>query len=84
MLLHGAKDTEFEIYHGDTLANDWDMLRELNPAKKPAFDAIVANPPFSFRWEPTDAMGDDVRLKTMGWRRSPLPISPSCCTAFIT
>ncbi len=66
MLLHGVKDTEFEIFHGDTLANDWDMLRELNPAKKPAFDAIVANPPFSFRWEPTEAMGDDVRFKNYG------------------
>lgn len=66
MLLHGVKDTEFEIFHGDTLANDWDMLRELNPAKKPTFDAIVANPPFSFRWEPTEAMGEDVRFKSHG------------------
>jgi type I restriction enzyme M protein len=66
MLLHGVKDTEFEIYHGDTLTNDWDMLRELNPAKKSVFDAIVANPPFSYRWEPTDAMGDDVRFKNYG------------------
>ena len=66
MLLHGVKDTEFEIFHGDTLSNDWDILRELNPAKKPAFDAVVANPPFSFRWEPTDAMGDDVRFKNYG------------------
>jgi type I restriction enzyme M protein len=66
MLLHGAKDTEFEIYHGDTLTNDWDILRELNPAKKPQFDAVVANPPFSYRWEPTDAMGDDVRFKNYG------------------
>lgn len=66
MLLHGVKDTEFEIYHGDTLANDWDILRELNPAKKPSFDAVVANPPFSFRWEPTEAMGDDVRFKNYG------------------
>ena len=66
MLLHGVKDTEFEIYHGDTLTNDWDILREPNPAKKPAFDAIVANPPFSYRWDPTDAMGDDVRFKTHG------------------
>jgi type I restriction enzyme M protein len=66
MLLHGVKDTEFEIYHGDTLTNDWDILRELNPAKKPAFDAIVANPPFSYRWDPTDAMGDDVRFKNYG------------------
>ncbi len=66
MLLHGVKDTEFEIFHGDTLTNDWGMLRELNPAKKPAFDAIVANPPFSYRWEPTDALADDVRFKNHG------------------
>lgn len=66
MLLHGVKDTEFEIFHGDTLTNEWDMLRELNPAKKPSFDAIVANPPFSYRWEPTEAMGDDVRFKNHG------------------
>ncbi len=66
MLLHGVKDTEFEIYHGDTLTNEWDILRELNPAKKPSFDAIVANPPFSYRWEPTDALGEDVRFKNHG------------------
>jgi type I restriction enzyme M protein len=66
MLLHGVKDSEFEIYHGDTLTNDWDILRELNPAKKATFDAIVANPPFSYRWEPTEAMGDDVRFKNYG------------------
>ncbi|MBL8370985.1 MAG: type I restriction-modification system subunit M [Burkholderiaceae bacterium] len=66
MLLHGVKDTEFEIFHGDTLTNDWEMLRELNPAKKPAFDAIVANPPFSYRWEPSEAMADDVRFKSHG------------------
>ena len=66
MLLHGVKDTEFEIYHGDTLTNDWDMLRETNPAKKPQFDAVVANPPFSYRWEPTEAMGEDMRFKNHG------------------
>ena len=46
MLLHGVKDSEFEIFHGDSLLNDWDLLRELNPAKEPRFDAVVANPPF--------------------------------------
>ncbi|QTS84680.1 type I restriction-modification system subunit M [Ectopseudomonas khazarica] len=66
MLLHGVKDAEFEIYHGDTLSNDWDILRELNPAKKPVFDAVVANPPFSYRWDPSDAMADDVRFKNHG------------------
>ena len=45
MLLHGVKDTEFEIHHGDTLDNDWDILNEMNPAKKLEFDAVVANPP---------------------------------------
>lgn len=66
MLLHGVKDTEFEIYHGDTLTNDWDMLRETNPAKKPQFDAVVANPPFSYRWEPGEAMSEDMRFKNHG------------------
>ena len=66
MLLHGVKDTEFEIFHGDTLTNDWEMLRETNPAKMPRFDAVVANPPFSYRWDPTDALGEDVRFKNHG------------------
>jgi type I restriction enzyme M protein len=66
MLLHGVKDSEFEIFHGDTLLNEWDMLREQNPLKKPTFDAVIANPPFSYRWEPTDALGDDVRFKNHG------------------
>jgi len=66
MLLHGVKDSEFEIYHGDTLKNDWDLLREMNPAKKPKFDAIVANPPFSYRWDPTDALREDMRFTNHG------------------
>ena len=66
MLLHGVKDTEFEIYHGDSLRNDWDMLRETNPAKAPKFDAVVANPPFSYRWDPTEALGEDMRFKNHG------------------
>lgn len=66
MLLHGVKDTEFQIFHGDTLENDWPMLRDENPAKKPLFDAIVANPPFSLRWEPGEATAQDVRFKSHG------------------
>jgi len=66
MLLHGVKDTEFEIHHGDTLLNEWDILNEMNPARKQEFDAIVANPPFSLRWEPNEAMGEDFRFKSYG------------------
>ncbi len=66
MLLHGVKVTEFEIHHGDTLLNDWDILKEINPSKKLEFDAVVANPPFSYRWEPTEAMAEDFRFKSYG------------------
>ena len=66
MLLHGMKDTEFEIFHGDTLLNQWDELNEMNPSKKLEFDAIVANPPFSLRWEPNDTLAEDFRFKSYG------------------
>ena len=66
MLLHGIKDTEFEIFHGDTLLNHWDILNEMNPSKKIEFDAIVANPPFSLRWEPNDTLSEDFRFKSHG------------------
>ena len=66
MLLHGVKDTEFEIHHGDSLANDWDILNEQNPAKKMQFDAVVANPPFSLRWDPTEETAKDFRFGRFG------------------
>ncbi len=66
MLLHGVKDAEFEIFHGDTLDNEWDIFCEENPAKKPAFDAVVANPPFSLRWPPGEETAKDVRFKNHG------------------
>ncbi len=66
MLLHGVKDSEFEIHHGDSLTNDWGLLNEMNPAKKLECDAVVANPPFSYRWEPSEALGEDFRFKSYG------------------
>ena len=66
MLLHGVKDTEFDIHHGDSLLNDWIILNEMNPAKKMEFDAIVSNPPFSYRWEPSEVLAEDFRFKSHG------------------
>ena len=66
MLLHGFKDSEFQIYHGDSLLNDWDIFSEMNPAKKLECDAVVANPPFSYRWEPTDTLAEDFRFNSYG------------------
>ena len=66
MLLHGLHDSEFEIFHGDTLTNDWDMLRNSNPVKPVYFDAVVANPPFSLKWEPDDDTSNDPRFNEYG------------------
>lgn len=66
MLLHGFKDSEFQIFHGDSLLNDWPILSEMNPAKKLKCDAVVANPPFSYRWEPNDTLAEDFRFKSYG------------------
>lgn len=66
MLLHGFKDSEFQIFHGDSLLNDWSILNEMNPAKKLECDAVVANPPFSYRWEPNDTLAEDFRFKSYG------------------
>lgn len=66
MLLHGFKTSEFQIFHGDSLSNDWDVLNEMNPAKKLKCDAVVANPPFSYRWEPNETLSEDFRFSNYG------------------
>ena len=84
MLLHGVKDTEFEIYHGDTLTNDWDMLRSRTPPRCRSStpwwpirrSATAGSRPR--RWATMFAS------RTTGWPRRARPTSRSCCTAFIT
>ncbi len=66
MLLHGLHDSEFEIFHGDTLTNDWSMLKDSNPVKPVEFDAVVANPPFSLKWDPDDEASKDPRFQNYG------------------
>lgn len=66
MLLHGLHDTEFEIFHGDTLLNEWPFLKDSNPVKPVTFDAVVANPPFSLKWDPDDETPNDPRFKNFG------------------
>ena len=40
--MHEAKDSEFEICYGDTLTNALGILRELDPAEKPALAGYLA------------------------------------------
>jgi len=66
MLLHGFKGSEFQIFHGDSLTNDWDILNDMNPGKKLKCDAVVANPPFSYRWESSEVLSEDFRFNAYG------------------
>lgn len=66
MILHGMKSSEFDIFHGDTLKNDWDILNEKDPRKKVNFDAVVANPPFSQKWNASDELKNDFRFSGYG------------------
>jgi len=55
---------DFACGSGSLLLNVRKQLKK--PAKMPKFDAVVANPPLSYRWEPKGDMGDDVRFKNHG------------------
>ncbi len=66
MMLHGVNNTQCNIFHGDTLTNDWEMLSNANPSTQTKFDAIVANPPFSYRWDPKDDTAQDMRFRNHG------------------
>ena len=59
------KDTEFEIFHGDALLNQWDILNELNQVKRWNLMPPVANPPFSLRWELNETLAEIFGLKVM-------------------
>ncbi len=65
MLLHGVKTNEFEIYHGDTLKNTWHCFKD-NHINKIEFDAIVANPPFSLKWDSNKDLESDFRFSKYG------------------
>jgi type I restriction enzyme M protein len=38
----------------------------MSPVKKLKCDAVVANPPFSYRWEPSEALSEDFRFSSYG------------------
>lgn len=58
MLLHGLKYNEFEIKNYDTLVNPQHLDLK--------FDAIVANPPYSLKWNPNKEMELDERFSDYG------------------
>lgn len=66
MILHGVKNSEFEIFHGDSLLNEWKLLNESNSTKRIEFDAVVSNPNLGLQWSPLESMNDDFRFRKYG------------------
>ncbi len=53
MIMHNVHYKRFDIYNEDTLVNPSPKHSDMR------FDAIVANPPFSAKWQPDKIINDD-------------------------
>ncbi len=82
MLLHGVNDIEFDIFDGYTLANDWDLLRELNPAKNLRSTRFWLTRHSATAGTPRTRWRMMCGLKTTAWRPSRRLTLRFCCTAF--
>jgi type I restriction enzyme M protein len=58
LLLHNVKFDQFTVRQGDTLEND--LFAEQK------FDAVVANPPYSAKWDANDTKLEDPRFQAFG------------------
>ena len=56
LLLHHIPYQNFHVFQGDTLTGNQLEKIENNKIR---FDAIVANPPFSLKWDPSNMESDD-------------------------
>ena len=56
LVMRGIKASNIIARNGDTLEDDWPWFSEGHPETyQPLFvDAVVSNPPYSQRWDPTD------------------------------
>ena len=65
LVMRGILPENIITRNGDTLAEDWPFFDE-NHSYNPLFvDAVVSNPPYSQKWDPTD-MDVDNRFKEYG------------------
>ncbi|GAX07142.1 type I restriction-modification system DNA-methyltransferase subunit M [Secundilactobacillus pentosiphilus] len=51
LLMHGVNYSRFDVYNGDTLEDDH--------FDSEVFDAVVANPPYSAKWNPEGKLEDE-------------------------
>lgn len=67
LMMNNVDYQNMDIRNADTLGPDWpDGKDSLGVDKPRSFDAVVANPPYSAKWEPDAATIKDARFKDYG------------------
>lgn len=66
LMMHGVDYQNMDLRNADTLEDDWPS-RQVNGVSTPVtFDAVVANPPYSAKWDNSDSKMKDPRFKDYG------------------
>lgn len=66
LMMHGVSYQNMDLKNADTLESDWPD-GEVNGIDRPrSFDAVVANPPYSAKWDNNDKKLKDPRFKGYG------------------
>ncbi|MFA1014318.1 type I restriction-modification system subunit M [Dubosiella newyorkensis] len=67
LMMHGVNYQNMHISNANTLGRDWPDGPDAKGIDHPrSFDAVVANPPYSAKWEPTESTIKDPRYKDYG------------------
>lgn len=67
LMMHGVSFNNMTLNNADTLENDWpDGLDSQGNDRPRSFDAVVANPPYSARWDNSETKLKDARFSDYG------------------
>ncbi|WP_251717592.1 type I restriction-modification system subunit M [Lactobacillus agrestimuris] len=67
LMMHGVKYDRMTLRNADTLEQDWPDGLDAQGVDRPRnFDVVVANPPYSARWDNSDRKLKDPRFKDYG------------------
>lgn len=67
LIMHGVEYQNMHLNNGDTLRRDWPDGQDAEGIDRPrSFDAVVANPPYSAKWDAHESMIKDPRFKNYG------------------
>lgn len=67
LMMHGVNYRNMELRRGDTLDQDWPFIEKDGTQIPLTFDAVVANPPYSQKWDTKNIDREkDIRFKGYG------------------